>query len=307
MGASDRLREAVEEAAGAELRECLLYDTGLLARDREAIRGAITAGVMTGLEHVELEGPRPYAEHAGEGEPALGPGWKAIANRDGSDLPIIHLLAEGDVLRGAGATHDGIAWDIYAEREADDRSRARVLVGGQTVADITVHPNGSPLSDETQGITAALVWGAIRAVRRDRLRDAGLPWPGDELEGPRPDAEFSDPYEPPLGGDEVERLRERVRELEAAGCWPEVMAVVEAHGAWDRGKAGADRALHKACLGLRNAVRSGKRCGLHPATVRLLEAVLDDAATDMVTGHVSKRICDWEAAGKPDLPREGGE
>jgi hypothetical protein len=122
----------------------------------------------------------------------------------------------------------------------------------------------------------------IPALCRAMYQAAGLPWPGAE----------------------VERLRERVRELESATCMPEVMAVVKAwRGVERRGMRGFQMDLDKPLRALVDAVRSGKRCGLHPATVEVLRAV---AADDPGLVSLAWAAKGWEAAGKPDLPREGG-
>jgi hypothetical protein len=208
--------------------------------DDEAVSRAITAAVMTGLEYVELEGPRPYAEFSDPYEPPLGgrgEPWESKPNAHGDRVEV--GAVDGDV-------------SITAVEPDGEHRTAHV------------HPRDIP------------------AMCRAAYQAAGLPWPGDE----------------------VERLRERVRELESATCMPEVMAVVEAWG--PHGSAGTLDldVLGHALDALRDAVRSGKRCGLHPATVELLRAV-HECMSD--TPRVRTAVIRWREAGCPDLPREGGE
>jgi hypothetical protein len=246
MSASDRLREAVYQAALGTM----LSHSDMADQDDEAVSRAITAAVMTGLGYVEAEGPRPYAEHAGEGEPPLGPDpWGSSPDGDGDN---------------AYMSRDGGAVLVSVWKK-----RTRMEYGAHV--------------RKTE----------IPAMCRAAYQAAGLPWPGGE----------------------VERLRERVRELESATCMPEVMAVVEAWG--PHGSAGTldldvlGHALDALRDALRDAVRSGKRCGLHPATVEVLRA--SRAWCDEKIYHVQRNddwgcaAKRWQDAGYPDLPREGGE
>ena len=87
---------------------------------------------------------------------------------DDNELPSVLFQVSGDVARASGETGDGISWRIYSESEYEDRSRCQIYVNGIEIADISVHAHRSKLTDETQAICAALLWSAIRAVRRDR-------------------------------------------------------------------------------------------------------------------------------------------
>jgi hypothetical protein len=245
MGANDMLRAAVEEAARGELAHSNLQPV-----DDDCIAGAIAAGVMAGLEHVELEGPRPDAEFSDPYEPPLGGGGRAWESRPNAYGDRVEVgTVEGDV-------------SITAVEPDGEHRTAHV------------HPRDIP------------------AMCRAAYQAAGLPWPGDE----------------------VERLRERVRELESATCMPEVMAVVEAWRSYEHYvMRGFQMEMEKPVRALVDAVRSGKRCGLHPATVRLLRMAkrMHDVTSsqDQVRARdeLMYQVVDWAVAGCPDLPREGGE
>jgi hypothetical protein len=252
MGANDRLRAAVHRAA---MQRMEVYNTGI-----HGIASAITAGVMAGLEHVELEGPRPDAEHAGEGEPALGGG--------------------------------GEAWESEPDRDGD-----RVMVRPSDTGGVWL-----AVDDKAEHCRMACIVHIAEVPHMCRaVYEAGrLPWPGDE----------------------VERLRERVRELESATCMPEVMAVVKAwRGVERRGMRGFQMDLDKPLRALVEAVRSGKRCGLHPATVEVLDELyeawketdgfdprfpLNGEDAPRLAEKLAKRL--GEAMDRDrHLPREGGE
>jgi hypothetical protein len=245
MGANNRLRDAVYQAALGSMRSY----SDMADEDDEAVSRAITAAVMTGLEHVELEGPRPYAEFSDPYEPPMGGGvkvWESKPNAHGDRVEV--GAVQGDV-------------SITAVEPDGEHRTAHA------------HPRDIP------------------ALCRAMYQAAGLPWPGDE----------------------VERLRERVRELESATCMPEVMAVVEAWRSYEHYvMRGFQMEMEKPVRALVEAVRSGKRCGLHPATevLKRARAVVDQrphCGTFMREYPLLSEAIKYLEVELRNLPREGGE
>jgi hypothetical protein len=99
-------------------------------------------------------------------------------------------------------------------------------------------------------------------------------------------------------------------EAAESGCMPEVMAVVEA---WGELPGATDiRVLGDALDALRNAIRSGKRCGLHPATevLKRARAVVDQrphCGTFMREHPLLSEAIKCLEVELRNLPREGGE
>lgn len=80
------------------------------------------------------------------------------------DFPHVLLAVSGDVFHASGVAFN-VQWSIRAEAETDTAARTSVRVDGRQVADITVHAETrDALVEETQSVSAALVWSAMRAV-----------------------------------------------------------------------------------------------------------------------------------------------
>jgi hypothetical protein len=339
MGANDRLRDAARQrlmdAVNLAASRELAY-SNLQTVDEDCIAAAITAAVMTGLEHAVLMGPRPDVEFSDPYEPPLGGAEVERAGlekleRDWPYVPPKEKQAAGldRAVREPEPERAGLPWEGKPDEDGD---RVRVNTNSRRAVVTCAGDDRSK---------AAVVEAAeVPAMARALYAAAGLPWPGDEVERLR--AEVAERRERVLEmsaaarqwrqdasdadaraaracdearaqadvlqaaletvAAERDRLRERVKELESAGCMPEVMAVVEAFE--EPATVGWDARLATRARDLVNAVRSGKRCGLHPATVEVLKAV-HECMSD--TPRVRTAVIRWREASSPDLPREGGE